>query len=219
MGNSPVVAVAMFQSYQEASIAQASLAAVGIDAEVTGGVTADTMAYFGTATGGVRLLVAQNDAPRASQVLDSLAQVRQSPPAPPWRCSGCGEQVEGHFDLCWSCGAVRPEREAPPDEADGEIDRPAAARAGAMPSSEWPDSSIEDDDRVPGASESAEATIDRAWKAAILGIVLPPLLLYALVLLARVARTRSVESSWKFYVTLVIVAAMCLLWWAFFRFT
>jgi hypothetical protein len=25
-----------------------------------------------------------------------------------WRCSHCGEQLEGQFTTCWSCGAARP---------------------------------------------------------------------------------------------------------------
>ena len=27
---------------------------------------------------------------------------------PPWTCAQCGEQIEGHFDQCWQCGAERP---------------------------------------------------------------------------------------------------------------
>jgi len=25
-----------------------------------------------------------------------------------WRCAQCGEQLEGQFTTCWSCGAARP---------------------------------------------------------------------------------------------------------------
>jgi len=25
-----------------------------------------------------------------------------------WRCPACGEQLEGQFTTCWSCGTVRP---------------------------------------------------------------------------------------------------------------
>jgi hypothetical protein len=28
---------------------------------------------------------------------------------PAWTCEGCGESVEGDFDLCWNCGQTRPE--------------------------------------------------------------------------------------------------------------
>lgn len=29
--------------------------------------------------------------------------------APAWRCSACGENLEAQFDVCWQCGARRPE--------------------------------------------------------------------------------------------------------------
>jgi hypothetical protein len=25
-----------------------------------------------------------------------------------WQCPGCGEAVEGQFELCWRCGATKP---------------------------------------------------------------------------------------------------------------
>ena len=28
--------------------------------------------------------------------------------APAWRCSSCGEMVEGQFQACWKCGQLRP---------------------------------------------------------------------------------------------------------------
>jgi hypothetical protein len=31
---------------------------------------------------------------------------------PPWRrfgCAGCGEWVDGPFEVCWNCGTARPE--------------------------------------------------------------------------------------------------------------
>ena len=27
----------------------------------------------------------------------------------PWRCPGCGEEVEGQFDECWNCGTAFPD--------------------------------------------------------------------------------------------------------------
>lgn len=29
-------------------------------------------------------------------------------PGPPWRCQGCGEEIEGQFSACWHCGESRP---------------------------------------------------------------------------------------------------------------
>ena len=28
---------------------------------------------------------------------------------PPWRCTSCGEPMEGQFTDCWNCGASRPD--------------------------------------------------------------------------------------------------------------
>lgn len=38
----------------------------------------------------------------AQSLLEELAQ--SSPPAPAWRCAGCGESNEGQFAACWNCG-------------------------------------------------------------------------------------------------------------------
>jgi hypothetical protein len=32
----------------------------------------------------------------------------QHPPSRRWACAGCGEIVEGPFEQCWNCGALRP---------------------------------------------------------------------------------------------------------------
>ena len=26
-----------------------------------------------------------------------------------WKCPGCGEAVDDHFDICWKCGETKPE--------------------------------------------------------------------------------------------------------------
>jgi hypothetical protein len=26
-----------------------------------------------------------------------------------WKCPGCGEAVDDHFDICWKCGDTKPE--------------------------------------------------------------------------------------------------------------
>jgi hypothetical protein len=35
----------------------------------------------------------------------------------PWRCSGCGEQIEGQFSECWRCGRERGMPPSGPDAA------------------------------------------------------------------------------------------------------
>lgn len=47
---------------------------------------------------------------RARRLIDELLSADDSS-APAWVCSGCGEQVEGQFAICWKCATP-----APPEE-------------------------------------------------------------------------------------------------------
>ena len=42
------------------------------------------------------------DFDRAKQLID--AAITDESPQAPWRCSNCGEENEGQFAACWSCG-------------------------------------------------------------------------------------------------------------------
>jgi hypothetical protein len=41
------------------------------------------------------------------KTLAPLASVKK-----PWRCEGCGENIEGQFSECWNCGRSREQRTA-----------------------------------------------------------------------------------------------------------
>lgn len=43
------------------------------------------------------------DYDRAKQLIDGDSVLDESPAAN-WTCSGCGEENEGQFAACWSCG-------------------------------------------------------------------------------------------------------------------
>lgn len=48
------------------------------------------------------------DLERGRELIERFrADSTDSTPAPAWTCAGCGETVDGHFDLCWSCGHAR----------------------------------------------------------------------------------------------------------------
>ncbi len=48
-----------------------------------------------------------DDAARAERLIaEALAPAAE---ATAWRCSGCGEDIEGQFAQCWQCGTARPE--------------------------------------------------------------------------------------------------------------
>ena len=44
------------------------------------------------------------DASLAKRII--TAALAEAEPGPAWQCQ-CGEQIEGQFDICWSCGARR----------------------------------------------------------------------------------------------------------------
>jgi len=47
----------------------------------------------------------ESDEARAIEV---LRQLRQPVTGTPWRCTGCGEESEPQFGICWKCGMDRP---------------------------------------------------------------------------------------------------------------
>lgn len=50
-------------------------------------------------------VIEDHDLPRAQTLLnDWLAENQARATAASWVCRGCGELVDGSFDLCWRCG-------------------------------------------------------------------------------------------------------------------
>lgn len=71
-------------------------------------------------------IIDDRDFERACTLVDAVvAQTGASDP--PWRCTSCGELVEGQFTDCWRCGAPGPEAgdraPAPGGGNDGEKTR------------------------------------------------------------------------------------------------
>ena len=63
--------------------------------------------------------VDETDFERARQLVDefiqSLEREREKENTEPWACPQCGEELEGQFRECWSCGAGR---DSKPDESE-----------------------------------------------------------------------------------------------------
>jgi hypothetical protein len=78
------------------------LEAAGIDSQVKNEFLAGGAGELPPTEAWPELWVAEEDFARARQVVDELEQ-RSS--LPPWRCSNCGEEMEGQFTICWRCGA------------------------------------------------------------------------------------------------------------------
>jgi hypothetical protein len=177
-----LVTIATFPDAGAASIVRASLEVEGITAHLQGAEAASTLWHVGTALGGVQLQVASDDVERASALLhDGHAPL--DGPSGPWVCGPCGEPIDAGFDVCWMCGANRSESRPDGDGehrdgdaaelealaiADGEAEPHVADVAGAATATDW--------DRMA----------ERAWRATLIGLVCPPVLVYAIFLLTQV---------------------------------
>jgi hypothetical protein len=53
-------------------------------------------------------IVHDTDLPRARTLLQRFLDDSRRDDAPSWVCRGCGELVDGSFDLCWRCGSEHP---------------------------------------------------------------------------------------------------------------
>ena len=53
-------------------------------------------------------VIDDRDFERARTLVDGIVAAAHKS-EPPWRCASCGEQMEGQFTDCWSCGAPCPE--------------------------------------------------------------------------------------------------------------
>ena len=54
-------------------------------------------------------VVYDDDLGRARELLARFHADNGPERARSWVCGGCGELIEGSFDLCWNCGRERPE--------------------------------------------------------------------------------------------------------------
>ena len=52
-------------------------------------------------------VIEDRDRERAESLLQRHLKQAAAPPAPSWICSGCGEFIDGGFELCWNCGFER----------------------------------------------------------------------------------------------------------------
>jgi hypothetical protein len=53
-------------------------------------------------------IVHDDDLLRARELLRRFIDDNRREQAPSWVCRGCGELVDGSFDICWRCGGEHP---------------------------------------------------------------------------------------------------------------
>lgn len=92
-----------FASQLDGEIALGRLEALGVKAMLQTD-NCDGMHPHLDLRAGVHLLVREEEAEKAREI---LAESGEAPKAPPWICSACGEDSEAGFDTCWNCGKAR----------------------------------------------------------------------------------------------------------------
>jgi hypothetical protein len=51
--------------------------------------------------------VNEEDFTAAQALVKTLAEAAEHSQDAPWKCAGCGEELEGQFTACWKCGEER----------------------------------------------------------------------------------------------------------------
>jgi hypothetical protein len=217
MSNLNLRTLATFATPEEANLFKSVLETRNILSVLEGEQTVGLLWHLGNAIGGIKLQVAETDWDAASAVLAETHHAR----GPAWKCPKCGADVDATFDLCWKCGVDRQGQ-----GSNGPWDGVPAARPGAGDNSTIGpagDGDLPDEDDEPDESDtvlnSAEEVVARAWRAAILGILLPLgiISVYSLLLLATVMKEElSPKATRRFTVSLAIDGVMllicCRLW-------
>jgi Putative prokaryotic signal transducing protein len=222
-----LVTVARCATPVEAGLLRSRLEAQGIPACLADDEAVGMLGVLANAMGGVKVQV-----PRAYEQ-QALAVVEEEPGAGPARggavgaCPHCGRETEPGFEACWFCGRpledqpdaifVRPSTPAAPP-------LPSAARADPPANPETAEAPETDQAEADPFEDSANtALVNRAWRAAILGlfifpICLPVVSIYSFCLLLGLRRpandlSATARSRYRiaFAVDLAVIAANLLL--------
>jgi hypothetical protein len=226
-----LVRIATYWSSFDAETAKLHLDRYGIPSIVSSGAMNAMLGELGGTLSPIELLVREEDVERTTLALDEfLSQEGKEE----WVCSKCKEEVPGTFANCWSCGGDRATHEAPISKEAEKLDESSSVEIDADtfvernhavlatdPSSlslpYAPPSTLSSSSRLLAkefeaqsalSTDEMEAIIDRAWRAAIVGILLPVgLHFYSLYLLFKScgsAEPLSIAHQRKFVFTLVI---------------
>ena len=95
----------------EAHLVQAVLLEAGIEARIVGEHLQNAVGDLPAVSIAPRIWVHEQNFERAREVIMKWQQEKresQTPGAPKWKCSDCGETNEPAFDLCWNCQTETP---------------------------------------------------------------------------------------------------------------
>lgn len=186
------VTLAKYSNPQEASLVRDMLESHGIDGVAFGGEINSTLWHLGPTIAGVELKVPAHQSVRAAELVETFREERSSIRPSNWTCPECGEEVDAGFEVCWFCESLIDEtaiEQTPADESRRPVEEFTTKKDAAT--------ELADDEREPG--ESSEELAERAYKAAKLGIVFFPALIYSLSLLIRLGKEDLSETALKKY--------------------
>ncbi|MDZ4688097.1 MAG: DUF2007 domain-containing protein [Planctomycetaceae bacterium] len=198
-----LIPVATFATPEEAEIGRSVLDAEGIPSFLENSNTVGMLWHLGNATGWVKLLVGEDHAEQAAELLQpTRREDARGILSAPWSCT-CGAEVDAGFETCWQCGSTR---DVLTTTSPSTSDALATSREPA------PEPTTTTDDLY------AEA-IDRAWKAAVFGCMLLPVVLniYSIgILLQHLNTPLDDRRTRRFYVAwLLNVSVLALFVWLF----
>lgn len=231
MPESEFVRIASYATEFEADTACSLLRENGIHAFVEGGATNTMLSYVGSALGGVRLLTSSGNSQAAIELLAGVEDDSRTSEAP-WFCGECAESNEANFEICWACGQERKavEGQFPSPVADAEhgsrLDADAKSQAVfTKPSRAQSNPYVSPGVAAAPASQASQSSatnevdemVLRAYRAAVLGFILLPVIThaYALYLLLRVASQTgnlSTVGNGLWMRAFAITTVGCLMW-------
>lgn len=188
----PLCVLTTLQQQFEAEHLQQVLQSAGINAFIEGLHCSSNFA-FNTLVATISIKVPERDLQRAQQVLREARQPRGSG----WYCGPCAEFMDAGFDICWRCGRLRSEVESDPPPAESIAEKPVAnvsdfttAHATERAYDPNPYATPRSDVALPIAPVSVgyldqeaatelEETIDRAWRASVIGLIALPVVAHA----------------------------------------
>lgn len=239
MDENKFIKVATYANATDAEHIRNVLEANGISAFIDAAATNTALSYVGTALGGVRVFVRADDVQHAIEVIASDDDASNSGRAP-WFCGSCEEEIEGSFDICWSCGEPREQVARPLPNSrkidhfkagiavDGTANAPTSFRRDLDSTNPYAALTATEvartqHDQPVAISQEAEDMLLRAWRASIIGIGLFPLILhfYSMYLLIRatmIAKDFSPDGNKRFYRAFVVNVIFGCVWTAFLRF-
>lgn len=113
-----LVTIARLNHESRADLCRLKLEEHGIKVFIADGGIVRMTWFLAGAVGGIKVQVAESDAATATAIIRQLEFVSDDDYDSPykkadfWKCTNCGERVDGHFEICWNCQHSAPDVKA-----------------------------------------------------------------------------------------------------------